>query len=43
MDIVETEIVISDLEIVEDRIRKIERLAKISKDKARRRWNFSCA
>ncbi len=33
MDIVETEIVISDLEIVEDRIRKIERLAKISKDK----------
>lgn len=33
MDIVETEIIISDLEIVEDRIRKIERLAKISKDK----------
>jgi GTP-binding protein YchF len=33
MDIVETEIVISDLEIVEDRIRKIERLAKISKEK----------
>ncbi len=33
MDIVETEIIISDLEIVEDRIRKIERLAKISRDK----------
>lgn len=33
MDIVETEIIISDLEIVEDRIKKIERLAKISKDK----------
>lgn len=33
MGIVETEIIISDLEIVEDRIRKIERLAKISKDK----------
>ncbi len=33
MDIVETEIIISDLEIVEDRIRKIERLARISKDK----------
>jgi ribosome-binding ATPase len=33
MDIVETEIIISDLEIVEDRIKKIERLAKISKEK----------
>lgn len=33
MGIVETEIIISDLEIVEDRIKKIERLAKISKDK----------
>lgn len=33
MDIVETEIIISDLEIVEDRIKKIERLAKISRDK----------
>lgn len=34
MDIVETEIVISDLEIVEERIKKIERLAKVSKDKS---------
>jgi len=33
MDIVETEIIISDLEIVEDRIRKIERLAKVSREK----------
>jgi len=33
MDIVETEIIISDLEIVEDRLRKIERLAKVSKEK----------
>ncbi|HVN97289.1 MAG TPA: GTPase, partial [Syntrophorhabdaceae bacterium] len=33
IDIVETEIVISDLEIVEERLKKIERLAKISKEK----------
>ena len=33
IDIVEMEIIISDLEIVEERLRKIERLAKISKDK----------
>jgi len=33
MEIVETEIVISDLEIVEERIKKIERLAKVSKEK----------
>jgi hypothetical protein len=33
IDIVETEIIISDLEIVDDRLRKIERLAKISKEK----------
>ncbi|OPY77373.1 MAG: Ribosome-binding ATPase YchF [Syntrophorhabdus sp. PtaU1.Bin153] len=33
MEIVETEIIISDLEIVEDRLRKIERLAKVSKEK----------
>ncbi|OPY76158.1 MAG: Ribosome-binding ATPase YchF [Syntrophorhabdus sp. PtaU1.Bin058] len=32
-EIVETEILISDLEIVEERLRKIERLAKVSKDK----------
>ncbi|MBP6941051.1 MAG: redox-regulated ATPase YchF [Syntrophorhabdaceae bacterium] len=32
-EIVETEILISDLEIVEDRLRKIERLAKVSKEK----------
>lgn len=33
MEVVETEIIISDLEIVEDRIAKVERLAKISKEK----------
>ncbi len=33
MEIVETEIIISDLEIVEERIKKIERLAKVSKEK----------
>ena len=32
-EIVETEILISDLEIVEERLRKIERLAKVSKEK----------
>lgn len=32
-EIVETEILISDLEIVEERLLKIERLAKVSKDK----------
>ncbi len=32
-DVVETEIVISDLEIVEERLGKLERLAKISKEK----------
>ena len=32
-DIVETEIVISDLEIVEERLGKLERLAKVSKEK----------
>jgi len=32
-EIVETEIIISDLEIVEDRLSKIERLAKVSKEK----------
>jgi GTP-binding protein YchF len=32
-EIVETEIIISDLEIVEERLQKIERLAKVSKDK----------
>jgi len=34
MEIVETEIIISDLEIVEERLNKIERLAKVSKDKS---------
>ena len=33
MEIVETEIIISDLEIVEDRIGKLEHVAKISKEK----------
>jgi hypothetical protein len=33
METVETEIVISDLEIVEERLAKIERLAKVSKEK----------
>ena len=33
MEIVETEIIISDLEIVEERIKKIERLARVSKEK----------
>jgi hypothetical protein len=33
MDTVEMEIIISDLEIVEDRLDKIERLAKVSKEK----------
>lgn len=33
VEIVETEILISDLEIVEERLRKIERLAKVSKEK----------
>jgi GTP-binding protein YchF len=33
MEIVETEIIISDLEMVEERLNKIERLAKVSKDK----------
>jgi GTP-binding protein YchF len=32
-DIVETEIIISDLEIVEERLNKLERLAKVSKEK----------
>jgi len=32
-EIVETEILISDLEIVEERLRKIERLAKVSREK----------
>lgn len=32
-EIVETEIIISDLEIVEERLAKIERLAKVSKEK----------
>ncbi len=32
-EIVETEILIADLEIVEERLRKIERLAKVSKEK----------
>ncbi len=32
-DVVETEIVISDLEIVEERLGKLERLAKVSKEK----------
>lgn len=33
LEIIETEIIISDLEIVEERLNKIERLAKVSKDK----------
>jgi GTP-binding protein YchF len=33
MEIVETEIIISDLEIVEDRIAKMDRLAKVTKEK----------
>ena len=33
MEIVETEIIISDLEIVEERLNKLERLAKVSKEK----------
>ena len=33
MEAIETEIIISDLEIVEDRLDKIERLAKVSKEK----------
>ena len=33
MEIVETELIIADLEIVEERIDKIERIAKVSKDK----------
>lgn len=33
MEIVETEIIISDLEIVEERIDKLERIAKVSKEK----------
>jgi ribosome-binding ATPase len=32
-DVVETEIVISDLEVVEERLGKLERLAKVSKEK----------
>ena len=33
MEIVETELIIADLEIVEDRLDKIERIARVSKDK----------
>jgi ribosome-binding ATPase len=33
MEIVETEIMISDLEIVEERVNKLERVAKVSKEK----------
>ncbi|HOE18995.1 MAG TPA: redox-regulated ATPase YchF [Syntrophorhabdaceae bacterium] len=33
VEIVETEILISDLEIVEERLKKVERLAKVSKEK----------
>jgi ribosome-binding ATPase len=33
IDIVETELVISDLEIVEEQLKKIERVAKVSKEK----------
>jgi GTP-binding protein YchF len=33
IEVIETEIIISDLEIVEERIGKIERLAKVSKEK----------
>src|SRR5208282_1655322 len=33
METIETEIIISDLEIVEERLAKIERLAKVSKEK----------
>ena len=33
MDVVETEIIISDLEIVEERLDKMERLARVSKEK----------
>ena len=33
MEIVETELIIADLEIVEERLDKIERIAKVSKDK----------
>lgn len=33
IEIVETELVISDLEIVEDQLKKIERVAKVSKEK----------
>ena len=32
-DVVETEIIISDLEIVDDRLNKLERLAKVSREK----------
>lgn len=33
IEVVETEIIISDLEIVEEQLKKIERVAKVSKDK----------
>ena len=33
MEVVETEIIISDLEIVEERLQKLDRLAKVSKEK----------
>ncbi|MCX8021657.1 MAG: redox-regulated ATPase YchF [Syntrophorhabdaceae bacterium] len=33
VEIVETEIIISDLEIIEERLKKIERMAKVSKEK----------
>lgn len=33
MEVVETEIIISDLEIVEERLNKLERMAKVSKEK----------
>ncbi|MCX5799145.1 MAG: redox-regulated ATPase YchF [Proteobacteria bacterium] len=40
MEIVETEIIISDLEIVEERLNKIERLAKVSKEKSTVEWDI---
>jgi GTP-binding protein YchF len=40
VEIVETEILISDLEIVEERLRKIERLAKVSKEKGETEHNL---
>lgn len=40
IEIVETELIISDLEIVEERIKKIERLSKVSGEKAKKEMDL---